>query len=91
MSVQTTVHGVQVCFQIDTGSSVSLISQDVFNRLPESIRSSIQMSFVVLYSASGHLFNTVGKITVEIPIQSVSHHIQVHVSCDGILGVNALQ
>ena len=91
--VEGRVNGQNVSFLIDTGSSNTLISKEVFERIDESRRSCLQSGAKPVFQADGTPLSVFGRATVEVAVGDAGFVTEVKVARlqnEGILGLDLL-
>ena len=91
--VEGRVNGQKVNFLIDTGSSNTLISKEVFERIDESRRSCLQSGAKPVFQADGTPLSIFGRATVEVAVGDAEFVTEVKVAMlqnEGILGLDLL-
>ena len=87
------VSGVSIDFLVDNGSTMTLISKAVFDRLPVENQSTKSTEILKVRDANGNLIKTYGSLEVPIHFNGFLYH-QKAVICDigldGILGQDFL-
>ena len=91
--VESRVNGQKVNFLIDTGSSNTLISREVFDKIEESRRSCLQSGAKPVFQADGTPLSIFGRATVEVAVGDAGFVTEVKVARlqnEGILGLDLL-
>ena len=91
--VCTKVNNIQVTFLIDTGSNISILSEDLVNRFPPDFHEEIQPTKTKLLSVTGEISPFLGKttVTVEIGSQNVQQNVLIaSIENECILGMDFL-
>lgn len=92
--VDAAVCGKGSRFLVDSGSAVTIISQEIYNSLPEGSRPELSSSGIVLYSASGDRLAVAGKANFRIKVGKLVYGQEAIVArldqLSGILGVDFL-
>lgn len=75
--VTCVVAGVPIKFELDTGSSVSLVSEDVYNQKLHFCR--LSSSNVVMRTVTGEKFSPLGTVQVEVKVNGTSKLLKLYV------------
>ncbi|CAC5388864.1 unnamed protein product [Mytilus coruscus] len=65
MYVGTDLYGLSACLLVDTGVTVTIISEKTYNRIPRARQPDLMSSNQQVFTASGDQLNIVGKIDLE--------------------------
>ena len=83
--IRLTLSGSEQCAMVDTGSGLSLISEESCTAVPALASQPISKSFVLVSSVTGHLLDMIGCITALVHIGDVTLSYIFHVAPPVIL------
>lgn len=87
------IFDMSIFFLIDSGSTASILSLHVFNKLPSEVWSSLTPIDVVINDVNGNRINTIGTLTLKVTL-GVESFSQIFLVCeveqDGIIGQDFL-
>ncbi|CAC5415602.1 unnamed protein product [Mytilus coruscus] len=89
-----TIDNIEIAALIDSGSSINVISQQLFNSLPEHYRNSFKSANEKILLANNASINIVGTARIKIKVPTGKHWLHVYIlsqtSNPLILGTNYL-
>ncbi|CAC5388073.1 unnamed protein product [Mytilus coruscus] len=89
-----TIDNIEIAALIDSGSSINVISQQLFNSLPEHYRNSFKSANEKILFANNASINIVGTARIKIKVPTGKHWLHVYIlsqtSNPLILGTNYL-
>ena len=88
------VRGIGIEWLLDTGCSLSLISAEVYDSIPEEIRPELEENDVVMKTADGSLLPDLGKIHLCVKVdrrEFVHQFVVAKLTNEGILGTDFLR
>ena len=93
--VDVKLEGVDMSFTVDTGATRTIISQEIFNRIPSEKRTQLVSKEVLrpMVGANGSRINTYGRYEVEIEIGSLKLQKDVvvaEIQDEGLMGMDIL-
>ena len=91
--IEGDVNSVKVIFTADTGASCTIISDRVYNRIPENERPKLTKCTSIV-GASGHSLNELGKAKFQIklgPLSLYEDMIVAEIADEVLLGIDILQ
>ena len=94
MFVNGSIGGVNTTFLVDTGSNITIVTPEVFNRIPESVRPALDTVITEMVLADGRSLPFKGKaiLTLRLGRTVVEHEIWIaDIGLEGILGMDYLQ
>ena len=81
LKVTVRVNNADLDMEVDTGASVSIISEDTYNRLwPEKQQPSLQKSTITLRTYSGEQLSVKGSMAVDVQYKDQKAHLQLVVA-----------
>ncbi|CAC5373135.1 unnamed protein product [Mytilus coruscus] len=95
MYVDTDLYGLSASLLVDTGATVTIISEKTYNRIPRARQPDLMSSNQQVFTASGDQLKIVGKGGFRLVFQhgkSVAvEAIVAHITIDGILGLDFMK
>ncbi len=88
------ISGVKVRFLVDTGSTTTILSENMFSRLPESERSELGQTRARIILADGKTLNPLGCVTLTLEIGKMSvdqEMIVADIGVEGLIGMDFLR
>ena len=88
------IKNVHVTFLVDTGSNVTILSNDLIEKLPSDISSSVKPTDTQMLTVTGEVTPFLGKTDLEFEIgtQKLTHQFLIaDIENDGILGMDFLK
>ena len=89
-----TINGTETKLLVDTGAAVTIISSELFNRIPDNVKPQLtECTSVKLEAADGNCIAVAGTATVDITIGTANFAWKVYVAPikdDGLLGYDFL-
>ncbi|XP_062568971.1 uncharacterized protein LOC134231056 [Saccostrea cucullata] len=89
--INVNVQGVKAKFLVDTGATVTLVSETLYRKLPASVRPKLHEVNQIIMSANGTALSVHGKAEFNIGIDQLTYHneaVVANLKADGILGLD---
>ncbi|XP_069118887.1 uncharacterized protein [Argopecten irradians] len=95
MYIAADVHGVKVNLLVDTEATVTIISERIFDQVPDSARPRLNKVHQEVLTATGEMLKVKGMGSFVIRLNSTTNicveGIVAKINTDGILGLDAMQ
>ncbi|VDI48461.1 Hypothetical predicted protein [Mytilus galloprovincialis] len=95
MYVDTDLYGLSASLMVDTGATVTIISEKTYNRIPRARQPDLMSSNQQVFTASGDQLKIVGKGSFHLVFQHgksvVVEAIVAQITIDGILGLDFMK
>ena len=83
--------GLEVDFLIDSGACISIISNKVFDKIPEDVKPELISSYETVSLADGRPMEILGLTEMTIQLENIevkSEFYLANISCDAIIGID---
>ena len=92
--IDVSIQGEKAKFLVDTGATVTLVSDTLYKKLPASVRPKLHEVNQTIMSANGTALSVHGKAEFNIGIDQLTYHneaVVANLKADGILGLDFMK